>query len=392
MQSVDYRAELSKCVRCGGCRAYCPTYDEALTEPMTARGRVMLLLGLFTGRLTPTPELNERIFSCLLCGACERHCPLRVDVTGAMYRGRALLKDSDTTRRLLRFLAKAAFSRPGLCHHIGKLAQPVIGPVLDRWRVLSHRPSLAAVPLRNEPQVHRPEKKIGRVALFAGCAVNYIYADMGRSLIRLLLRLGYEVVIPKGEVCCGAPLRSVGLEEEAVTMARQNLEIFGKLKADAVLSLCPTCVVALKHHYPAMIGEGLGSAQDISQFLSERLGDRQPRALTTFSSVTYHDPCHLAQSLGVRTEPRELIRRTGAELIEADGEGCCGFGGLYSLHHRETSRSMLAKRADSLRKTGASAVVTACPGCMLQLSGGVGQRVYHLVELLEEAFLPTTLL
>lgn len=386
MNQPDYLAELSKCVRCGSCKAYCPTYDEGLTEAMSARGRLTLLRGLLTNQLKPSPLLNERIFSCILCGACENLCPPRVNITGAMYHGRSFLKDSDRKRRLLRLLTRFSLQRPMLSFRIAKMMYPIAYPYLIKKGSIPFSVPIPSSPLRDAQQVYKPEKKIGRIAVFTGCAVNYLFPHLGVSLINVLLRLGYEVVLPKGEVCCGVPLLSLGLEDEASEMANKNYSIFSRLNTDAIVSLCPTCITSLKVHYPRLIGEGLNTITDLSSFLHERLHTLPFHPLRTFSSVTYHDPCHLLYPLGVQKAPRQMIRSTGVEFIEAEGTGCCGFGGLYSLQYRNTSRNLLNNRTEVYAKTGARDIVTSCPGCMMQLRSGLkGREVFHIVELLEEA-------
>lgn len=386
MRTPEYIAELSKCVRCGSCKAFCPTYDEDLTEPTSARGRLTLLKALLDGRIEPSPMLIDRVFSCILCGACETLCPPRVDITEAMYHGRNFLRDVDRRRRYLRLIARFSLKNPMLSYRIARMLQHAAAPYLLKKGVIPYRVPIASHPLRDDQQVYKPEKKIGRIAIFTGCSVNFLYPHLGLSLIRVLLRLGYEVVLPRGEVCCGAPLRSLGLEEEASEMARKNHRIFSKLNTDAIVSLCPTCVVSLKIHYPKLISDSLANVQDISSFLSVNLGDDQQHPLRSFTSVTYHDPCHLRYSLKVRNEPRQLIRNTGAEFIEAGGEGCCGFGGVFSLQHGDISRNLLKKKIEAYTATGARDIITSCPGCMLQLSSGSKEsEVFHIIELIEDA-------
>lgn len=407
MEPADYLSELSKCVRCGSCKAYCPTYDEGLTEAMGARGRLTLLRGLLTGQLTPTPILRERIFGCILCGACEKSCPPEVCITEAIYHARKLLKPLDARIRYLRHLMRFSVRRPMLSFRIAKTLQLVgvsPGKILDvlgapyrraqgeKSAVSGQRGRLPFTvtipdsPLRDDQQVYKPEKKIGRVALFTGCSINFVFPNLGLSLINVLLRLGYEVVLPKGEVCCGAPFRSLGLEEDAVELAKKNLDIFGKLNAEAVLSLCPTCILSIKKHYQVLTGKGLENAMDVSSFLFPKLRSRRLAHVHGLNRVTYHDPCHLNYSLGVRKQPRELIRLAGMELIEAEGDGCCGFGGLFSLHHKELSGNLLEKRLNAYGNTAAEAVVTACPGCILQLGSGIRNKpVLHVIELVEQA-------
>ncbi|HAM53777.1 MAG TPA: hypothetical protein DCP92_24935 [Nitrospiraceae bacterium] len=386
MQTSEYIAELSKCVRCGSCKAFCPTYDEDLTEPMSARGRLTLLRALLNRQIEPSPALNDRVFSCILCGACENLCPPRLDITEAMYHGRNFLKDFDRRRKYLRLITRFSLKKPMLGYRVAKMLQHAASPYLLKKGLIPFRLPILSHPLRDDQQVYKPEKKIGRVAIFTGCSINFLLPHLGLSLIRVLLRLGYEVVLPRGEVCCGAPLRGLGLEKEASEMARKNHRIFSKLNTDAIVSLCPTCIVSLKVHYPKMINGALADVLDISSFLSDKLGYGQPHPLSSFTSVTYHDPCHLRYSLGVRHQPRQLIRQSGAEFIEAEGEGCCGFGGFFSLQYREISRNLLKKRIDAYTVTDARDIITACPGCMLQLSSGSKERqVFHIIELIEDA-------
>jgi glycolate oxidase iron-sulfur subunit len=406
MEEKIYIAEISKCVRCGSCKAYCPTYDEGLTEAMGARGRLALLRGLLTGRLALTPVLRERIFGCLLCGACEKSCPPEVRITEAIYHARKLIRPRDRKINHLRRLMLFSARRPMVSFRFARTLQQVgvsPGKILDvlgstyrraqgegirsseRKGTLPFTLTIPGRPLRDDRQVYKPQKKIGRVALFAGCSVNFVFPNLGLSLINVLMRLGYEVVLPRGEVCCGAPFRSLGLEEDAVELAKRNIDIFGKLNAEAVLSLCPTCTLSISKHYRVLTGRGIDNAMDVSSFLLPILRSRLDH-VHGLNRVTYHDPCHLNYSLGVREQPRELILRSGAELVEAEGEGCCGFGGLFSLHHRELSGNLLRKRLNAYVATGAEALITACPGCIIQLGSGMRDKpVFHVVELVEQA-------
>lgn len=387
---MEYTEELSKCVQCGSCKAYCPTYSEELTEGMSARGRIALLRGLQEGEIAQTPALNERIFSCILCGACEKLCPPKVDITGAIYKGRGLLRALDRKRKYLRLLMRLYFKRPALSFKIARTLHRFLSPYLMKTGKLPFNLSLPSATLSEGLQVYMPVgKKKGRVAIFVGCAVNTLLPHLGHSLINVLLSMGYEVVLPKGEVCCGEPLRGLGLEEEAARLANKNYETFNKLNTDAILSLCPTCIVSLKLHYPKLIGRSLDNVMDISTFLSGKLEQLGPGPYrSNFTTVTYHDPCHLKYSLGITSEPRKLIKLTGAELFEAEDEGCCGFGGVFSVQYKSISGKLLKNRVEAYTNTGADAIVTSCPGCMLQIDSGLkGGQTYHLIELIEDALL-----
>jgi glycolate oxidase iron-sulfur subunit len=382
-QTERYRSDLERCVHCGGCKALCPTFDEDLMEGMGARGRITLLRKLEEGGIVSSRLLNERIFSCILCGACGGTCPLGVDITESIYRGRALLHDTDRRRGWLRRVAKFSTRWPDLAFRMARAGSRVVFPILAKRGIIPCAPELPEVPLRKSDQVFRVGKKRGRVAIFTGCSVNYVFPYLGESLIRVLQKLRYEVVLPKGEVCCGTPLRSLGLEEEAEELAKKNLRAFDRLKVEAILSLCPTCTYAIRDEYPKMIGDGLERATDISVFFRDKFDAIRSIGKT----VAYHDPCHLRYGLGITEEPREIIKKSGIHVREPEDQGCCGFGGLFCFSFRAMSDSILEKRSAKIVATEADAVVTSCPGCMLQLGRSISDRpVLHLVELLEEAY------
>jgi glycolate oxidase iron-sulfur subunit len=343
---------------------------------MSARGRLMLLLGLLEGGLKPTGLFNERLFSCLLCGMCETSCPAGVGITEAIYRGRVRLSKSDTKRRNLRRILRFVLRKPHLSFRAARLLKPLL-PHMYRKGKLPFEIDLPSAPLRTGLRVYKPKKAKGRVAMFTGCAVNFVRPHLGESLIYVLLEAGYEVVLPGKEVCCGAPLRAFGLEEEARRFAERNIEAFSDLKAEAILSLCPTCILTLRRHYPVLTGQGLQSAMDVSEFLSDRVD--LPQA-SKGGSVFYHDPCHLSHGLGIREQPRRILMDMGYDIVEPETERCCGFS--LSFTHKEISAGLLLQMDEELRR--AETVVTACPGCMEQL-GRSHNRVLHIVEAVESA-------
>lgn len=355
---------------------------------MGARGRLALLWGLSEGQLKPSPILNDRIFSCILCGACSGLCPLGVDITETIYHGRSILRKYDAKRRYLRLLTKFSTKRPVLSFRILRMLQYILFPYLLKKGLLSFQPELPESPLRDGPRVYTVQKKKGRVAVFTGCIVNFLYPHLGEALINVLQSFGYETILPGGEVCCGTPLRTIGLEEEAIKLAKRNSSIFSRLKVDAILSLCPTCTFTIKIEYPKLIGEGIEKAMDISSFFVDKMDSRLSSLITRiYSTATYHDPCHLNYGLGIKKEPREIIKKIGADLIEPEEERCCGFGGLFSLSFREISDRLLEKRIKDFRKT--DTVITSCPGCMMQLNRRVKDKpVLHLIEVIEEALCP----
>lgn len=375
--------DLSRCVRCGACKVLCPTFMDDPSEPLGARGRIALIREFEAGRLKPSPLLKDRIFNCILCGACAGTCPLGLDIPGTVLAARAKLADSDRKRWLIRKAVRLSLKWPDTSFMLARFGRHLVGPLLARQGLIPFAPELPDIQLRKTGHVFKAPKKRGRVAIFIGCVTNYITPHLGESLIHLLHTFGYEVVLPKGEVCCGSPLRAMGLEEEAIRKAKKNLRVFNRLKVDAVLSLCPTCTHSIRNDYSHMIGDGIEKAIDLSVFFKEIIGPADPIGKT----AVFHDPCHLRYGLGIKKEPRELLKGAGMDIVEQKDSGCCGLGGVFSLSFGDISGRLLASRAGSLKATGADIVVTSCPGCILQLGRAITDRpLLHLVEVLEEAY------
>lgn len=386
MENERYLIELSKCVRCGSCKAYCPTYDEGMTEVMGARGRLVLLRALSSAQIKPSKTLIDCIFSCILCGACSGMCPLGIDIKEVIYHGRNLLKRFDVSSRLLRLLIKLTVKSPYLSFRFLKVGHLIL-PGRFKRKIIPFSIELPENPFRSKSQVFKTPKKRGRIAIFTGCLVNFLYPHLAESLTNVLHQLYYEVIFPAGEVCCGIPLRSLGLEKEAKLLAKRNLNIFKNLNVEAILSLCPTCTFALKVEYPKLIGEGIENIMDISSFFIDKVSYLKPTSSTSESiEAFYFDPCHLKYELGVIREPREILRSLGINLNKNKNGGCCGFGGIFSLIYKELSEALLNNRINEIKMTNANIIITSCPGCILQLTKNVENKsVLHLVEVIEEA-------
>jgi glycolate oxidase iron-sulfur subunit len=356
---------------------------------MGARGRIALLWGLASGKLVSSPALNDRIFSCTLCGACSGLCPPGIDIKEISYHGRKLLRKSDKKRKALRFLTKLGTKRPKLISHLLRMSRHVFFPSFFKKNLLPFQIELPEHPLKDNFQVVTVSHKKGRVAVFTGCSVNYLFPHLGEALIQLLHRIGYEVILPAGEVCCGAPLRTLGLEDEAIHCAQKNSEVFNQLNVEAVLSLCPTCTLTMTKEYKELTGKGIDKAMDISTFFVDKIGDLPFSKIPShLKKALYHDPCHLKYGLGIVKEPRQIMGALGCDLIETKGERCCGFAGLFCLSYKELSSGLLRKCAKEYENSGADAIITSCPGCIMQLKKEVKNKpVMHLIEALDEMVL-----
>ncbi len=342
-----------------------------------------LLSAVTNSELKPTDNIIERIYSCLLCGACSGQCPAGVDIMEAIYHGRWLLHQTDKWNRRLRMAVGFAVRRPAFSREIFRLSQPFIRPFLVKKGLIGEGFYIERDPLHKLGSVFSPQDsrvKRGRIVLFAGCNINYLSPHLGESLIRVMNSLDFEVVLINGEVCCGAPLLGLGMRDEAREFATRNIKTFKGLKADYIVSLCPTCVVTLRKEYPELTGEGIDATDTVS-FLSEHL-DPEP---SISIRASYHDPCHSIYGLDQKNEPRDLLKGIGVDLIDMES-GCCGFAGTFSIRHRKLSELMLKNRSRMFEETGAEILVTSCPGCMLQLSKSINhERIFHIIEIVEEA-------
>lgn len=406
-QKPDYNAEnlssvlcslTSVCVKCGSCKALCPTYTEDATEGMSARGRIVLLKKFYEGYLDPSSKLNDKIFSCMLCGACNKLCPLGINVTEVICEGRKNFKEFSKKRRLFSFGVRFGLKRASNSFRILKFLETVneLIPVYKLYpfnvikRMDIQFPDSA---LREGISIYKASKPRGRIALFTGCSVNFIYPNIGRSLIESLNTMNYDVILPKGEVCCGAPLMGLGLREDAAEMAERNMNAFKKLNIEAVIGICPTCIDFIKNEYRNLIGDGINNAVEVSQFFMDKIQkikDRRQKAdnkslasdICYPGSVIYHDPCHCIYGLDVSAEPRQILKSMGFHLMDSE-RGCCGFGGTFRLLYQELSERILEKKVEEYKR--ADMIVTSCPNCILQLRSRIKDRpVKHIAEVINE--------
>ncbi|MBI4654493.1 MAG: (Fe-S)-binding protein [Nitrospirae bacterium] len=406
MNEAAYLNELAKCVRCGACKSRCPTYLTVLDETTGARGRITMLGALMGDRLAPSKRLSEKIFECILCGACKGLCPTGIDILETIYHGRIRLKGFYNKGHLLMMAMRLSASRMNSAFFILRGAQKLLYHSLYKLNKFPYIPEIASISFKEASQVYPVRKKfspsefsngvykgtkrIGRVAIFVGCSVNYFYPHLGDSLLNVLLSKDYEVVVLKGEVCCGSPMRSLGLEAEAIALAKKNVELFSRVKADAILSLCPTCTITIKNEYPLLIGDGIEKMMDVNEFLINN--DFYKGLKISPRVVSYHDPCHLNYGLGIRNEPREILKNIdGIEFVEMEDAGdCCGFGGLFSINFKELSQRIGNKKVKSIHNTHIDTLVTSCPGCITQFESikrqvGFDIDILHIIELIDMA-------
>jgi len=408
-----------QCMRCGFCLAVCPTYALTNRERSSPRGRAALARAVAEGRLEFTAAIGEEAFFCLDCKACSTACPSGVRVGTIMEFCRSQEQGfhppSLPTGFLRDFILKRMLPSPTLLEtsllpirlyqRLGlQWAARRIG--LNRFlpdvlaKMEGILPTLGR-PLRLDIPAVIPAqgKKRGRVAFFLGCAMSLVFPDVSRQTARILAQQGFEVITPAQVKCCGAPHLAEGDRETARRLALINLDLFLGLDCEYIVTDCAGCGCALKEYEELLEGHAdherlsqfRSKIRDISEFLAEvKIRTEELREVPL--SATYHEPCHLVHGQSLSVPPRQILRQIpGIELREMkESSWCCGMAGSFALKEIETSRKLLERKLNNVRATDADVLVTANPGCHLQLAWGVRemglkQPVLHIVELLGRA-------
>ena len=405
---------LRQCIHCGMCLEACPTYQITRLETESPRGRIHLMINMLEGGQT-TDATRLHLDRCLACRACEVVCPSGVPYGHLIEAARTVIAEETRPRRgwlasRLRRLALDVLADP---QSLARAA--VVLGLYERLglRTLLHRTGATRVLPRGlrrlealYPPFARPRYRApgmppaprARIALLLGCVMRVAYGDVHTAAARILARQGIAVIDAPGQTCCGALHAHAGEREDARALARRNIAAFEEADVDAIVVDAAGCGAQLKGYatlladddaWAARAAAFVAKVRDVTEYLVEVAGERLGRLDVR---ATYQDPCHLAHAQGIRTQPRALLSRVhGLELIEmADADVCCGSAGSYNLTQPEYSARLLDRKVDAILATGARAVVSANPGCMLQIEAGLRARgsripVLHVVEVLDRA-------
>jgi L-lactate dehydrogenase complex protein LldE len=234
-----------------------------------------------------------------------------------------------------------------------------------------------------------------RIALFTTCLVDQLMPEIGVSTVKLLRRVGCQVDYPAGQTCCGQPFFNSGYLKEATRLAKRTIEVLET--AETVVLPSGSCATMIRAEYAHLLEDEpkwhyrakrlAAKSFELSEFLSEQAEWPGPGEASP-GSVTYHDSCHMCRHLGLRQQPRDVLRAAGREVKEmAESERCCGFGGLFSIKMPEVSNAMTAEKLRLAADSGAKTIVTADPGCLMQMRGLAGDdlQVKHIATVLEES-------
>jgi glycolate oxidase iron-sulfur subunit len=410
--------DYSRCVHCGLCANNCPTYRLWGQEADSPRGRIRQMALVDQGRLEIGDSFVTHIDRCLNCRNCETVCPSGVEYGKILELARAQIEQKYKRplasrlardfvyRKLLPFprrIAGAAvclrfYQRSGLA---------TIARVTGILRLLGLQNQEKLLPRIDSDfffgELGKTFPATGarraRVAFFAGCVAQVTFSDLNRATIRVLQANGCEVVVPATQTCCGALAAHAGVRDVARELADKNFAAFNPDEFDAIVNNASGCGSMLKEYpflFPADPDQEArakkfsAKVRDINEFLGD-LGLTAPLR-TIRARITYQDSCHLVHGQKISEAPRRLLRAIpGIELVEMPlSQQCCGSAGVYNVTENKTSLELLDLKMESVKQTCAQIIVTANPGCILQLRAGTalhktGQEVLHVLELLDRA-------
>lgn len=409
---------LRACVHCGMCLASCPTYRITGQEMSSPRGRLWMMNAVAEGRMELLdPVFDEQMYQCLNCRACEAVCPSGVKYGPLVEASRAQLEQHrhrpawqragrkvslgwlfGEAGRMRAFVGGVRlYQRSGLSWLARKTKIVNVLGMRDLEAMLPPISKKFLIPGKEEWQPKNAERS---VQLFNGCMMGTVFADVNRATARVLAHNHTAVTVPVGQQCCGALQVHSGQMEEARTLARRNIDSFESSGAEAIIINAAGCGAALKEYDHLLKDDPIyhdraiafsARVKDVSEFLGALDLVKPTRQVDRV--VTYQEPCHLAHAQRITAQPRKLLGQVdGLQLVEMrESSLCCGSAGIYNLIRRKMADELGDRKAENAIATGAVDVITANPGCAMQLRtslarNGSNARVRHIVEVLDEAY------
>jgi len=397
---------LRACVHCGFCTATCPTYVLLGDELDSPRGRIYLIKNMLEGSEPIGAETVKHIDRCLSCLACMTTCPSGVNYMHLVDHGRRHIEAHyrrPWAERLLRHSLGRVLTQPGRMRaalHAARLAKPFAAllPKLLRPLVELAPSTIPASSPVDRPQIFAAEgERRLRVALLPGCAQQVLMPGINEATIRLLTRLGAEVVVAPGSGCCGALTHHLGDEGPALAFARANIDAWEKARAtgglDAIVANASGCGTMLKDYgfllrtdaaYAEKAARIAALARDVSEIVAQ-LGLRSSGNLPELR-VAYHSACSLQHGQKIEREPKALLAAAGFTVVDVpEGHLCCGSAGTYNLLQPELASALRDRKLANIALTRADLIAAGNIGCITQLAGNAPVPVVHTVELLDWA-------
>lgn len=402
---------LRKCVHCGFCTATCPTYVTLGNELDSPRGRIYLIKDMLENGRPADAEVVTHIDRCLSCLACTTTCPSGVDYMHLIDHARMHIEETYRRpfwNRLTRNVLAAVLPYPGrfrLALKAAALGRPFAG-LLKRFKPLEPFGAMLDLAPRRLPKPSDSAKpgthpatgpRRGRVAILSGCAQPVLKPEINAATIRLLTRLGVEVVAPEGEVCCGSLVHHMGREAQALEAARRNVDVWldeierGGL--DAIIITASGCGTTIKDYgfmlrldlaYAGKAARVSALAKDVTEYLATLdLPQQEARGLT----VAYHSACSMQHGQKITLAPKTLLKKAGFVVRDpAEGHLCCGSAGTYNILQPEISGKLKARKVKNIEATKPDLIATGNIGCITQIATCTQIPILHTVELLDWAY------
>ncbi|MDF2979692.1 MAG: protein of unknown function cysteine-rich region domain protein [Actinomycetospora sp.] len=389
---------LDDCVHCGFCLPTCPTYALWGEEMDSPRGRIYLMEMAEKGEIPLEGAFTTHIDRCLGCMACVTACPSGVQYDRLLEATRPQIERNVRRSASDRWFREAIFA---LFPYKRRLrAASLVGALYQKLRPKSTEMLLAKVPDRfgrlvamesllppvNVRQAFRrmPERtpavgeRRGRVGLLTGCVQDVFFHPVNEATARVLAAEGWDVIAPREQACCGALGLHAGREAEAIERAKKLIAVFERAQVDTIATNVAGCGSSMKEYGELLADDPAwaeraqafaAKVRDISEVVDETLADARARRHPIEAKVVYHDACHLGHAQKIRTEPRRVLRAIpGVDLVELpEAEICCGSAGIYNMLQPQAASDLGRRKADNIRGTGADVLVTANPGCLLQI-------------------------
>jgi glycolate oxidase iron-sulfur subunit len=407
------REFIDDCVHCGFCLPACPTYVLWGEEMDSPRGRIYMIKKAAEGAAPLDPRFQLHMDNCLGCMACMTACPSGVQYNKLIEPTRAQIErhiPRSLSSRLFRSLLFATFPHPARLRILAvplrlyqrsglrSLVRALGIPRLLPRRLAAMEALLPEVPARRSYQIPTPPRPIKKVGMLAGCVQQVFFPHVNAATARVLAAEGCEVVIPPHQPCCGALSMHTGLEAEGIAFAKKMIATFEAAAVDTIVINSAGCGSTMKEYgfllrddpaWAARAAAFSARCRDVSEILCE-LSPQAPRHPLPLR-VAYHDACHLQHAQSVREQPRRLLASIPGLQVQEIPESslCCGSAGVYNLLEPETASQLGARKVTNLLTTNAQAVLSANPGCLMQLMKGLRDRglaempAFHLVEILD---------
>jgi len=412
---------LAQCIHCGMCLATCPTYELTKFERSSPRGRIRLIKSVARGEMEMTKIFADEMNFCLDCQACETACPAgvkygsmveaaRVEVDNAgigspvgRFVKRIILRHLFKNHTRLEFAARLLYFYQqyikNFLHKSGLMK--LISPKLAEIDKLS--PEVSKIFSTHViPEIVNPDGEIRhKTAFLSGCLMNVMFAEMNVDTVEILKKLGCQVLMPNGQVCCGSLHAHNGDFDTAKKLARQNLDVFSKFEFDYIVLNSAGCSAYMKEYghifkndpeYAETAAKFSLKVKDITEFLLIIKDEFEFSELK--ENITYHDACHLAHTQKIVNQPRKLFHEIpGLKYTELEeSTWCCGSAGTYNILQYEASMKILNRKMENIKNTGGEIVLTGNPGCYQQLKYGAEKfgvkiKVEHPVTLFRRALL-----